>query len=324
MNPYPYVIIPSMVALIAVDIGGTTMRAASFPADGILPIIQKKTATEGSGELVFDRLIALIDSVWPKNVEVAAISVATPGPLDPKTGFVFNAPNIPGWKDLPLGEKLKEKFQIPTFIGNDANFAAVGEWKFGAGVGHHDLIFLTISTGVGGGIICKDQLLEGHMGLAAELGHITILPDGPVCPCGKPGHLEAFSSGTAITQYVKQMLAEGEISILQKKADINAFEISQAARMGDQLALRAYHRAGLFLGKALASFIHIFNPSLIILGGGVSQSGSLLFDPTLESLQTDIMDPIYLQDLKIVPAMLGDDAGLFGALAHARERIQII
>jgi glucokinase len=311
-----------MEAIIAVDLGGTSMRAASYPAQGIQRINRKKITTESPNEQVFDRLVGLIRSVWPNDDNVVALSVATPGPLDPKTGFIISAPNIPGWKDFPLGEKLRDLFPIPNFIGNDANLAAVGEWKFGAGLGHHDLIYLTISTGIGGGVICNDQLLEGHLGLAAEMGHITLIPDGPICPCGKPGHLEALSSGTAIAQYVKQCLAEGETSVLQQESELNALNISLAAKKGDQLALLAFNRAGYYLGQALASFVHIFNPSLIILGGGVSQSGSILFDPMFAELQSAIMDPIYLKELKIVPASLGDDAGLLGALAYAREKLQ--
>ena len=312
-----------MVALIAVDIGGTTMRAASYPDNGTHPLIQKKTNTHSADEVVFDRLVSLIRSVWPSGEKVTGISVATPGPLDPKTGFIFNAPNIHGWKDFPLGEKLRDVFPIPSFVGNDANLAAVGEWKFGAGKGHRDLIYMTISTGIGGGIICNNQLLEGYLGLAAELGHIVVIPNGPDCPCGRTGHLEAVSSGPAIALYVKQELASGKVSSLQGIENLTAVEIARAAKDGDNLAIQAFDRAGFYLGLALADFVHIFNPSIIILGGGVSQSGPLLFEPAKKKLQEEIMDPIYLKDLKIVPAMLGDDAGLLGAFAYVKEKLNI-
>jgi glucokinase len=312
-----------MVTVITVDIGGTSMRAAAYSPESLQPLIRNKIPTTSAGEPVFERLIGLIQSVWPKDGEVRAISTASAGPLDPNTGFVFDAPNIPGWKNFPLGDKLKEVFPVPIFLGNDANLAALGEWKYGAGVGHQNLIYLTISTGIGGGIICNDLLLEGSQGLAAELGHITVLPDGPLCSCGKQGHLEAISSGPAIVNYVRQMLISGETSKLDLKEDFNAYDVSRAAKEGDQLAIRGYARAGKFLGQALASFIHILNPSIIIFGGGVSQSGALLFDPMFEKLNADIMHSSYLEGLKFAPAMLGDDAGLLGALALAHRKLQI-
>lgn len=312
-----------MVALITADIGGTSMRAAAYPSNGIHPLTHRKISTENSNSTVFESLVGLIRSVWPDDADVAAISVASAGPLDPRTGFIFDAPNIPGWKDFPLGDKLSEVFPIPVFIGNDANLAALGEWKYGSGVGHSDLIYLTISTGIGGGIISNNILLEGSNGLAAELGHITVQPDGAICSCGQKGHLEAVSSGLAIVYFVRQMLLAGKNSILDLEKNISAYDIAQAARNGDDLAISAYDLAGFYLGQALASFIHIFNPSIIILGGGVANSGSLLFDPIKRKIISDVMDPIYLQNLEIVPAKLGDEAGLVGALVVARQKLRI-
>ena len=312
-----------MVALIAVDIGGTSMRAAAYPLHGIKPLSRNKISTENSQMSVFENLVVLIRSVWPDNADIAAISVAVPGPVDPKTGFLFDAPNIPGWNSFPLGDKLREVFPIPIIIGNDANLAAVGEWKYGAGVGHSDLIYLTISTGIGGGIISNNILLEGYNGLAAEFGHVTVQPDGPVCPCGKNGHLEALSSGSAIVDYVSQMLKSGRKSILKIENNFSAYDISLAAGNGDELSISAYEHAGFYLGQALASFIHIFNPSIIILGGGVINSGSLIFDPIIKKIKTDVIEPIYLRDLEIVPAKLVDDSGLVGALVVARQKLQI-
>ena len=311
-----------MVALITVDIGGTSMRAAAYPSNSIKYTSHNKISTVNSKGTVFENLAGLIRSVWPDNAEVAAISVAVAGPLNPRTGFLYDAPNIPGWKDFPLGDKLKEVFPIPVIIGNDANLAAVGEWKYGAGVGHTDLIYLTISTGIGGGIVSNNILLEGYNGLAAELGHVTVQPDGPVCPCGQRGHLEALSSGPAMVDYVSQMLLKGKESTLNLEKNISAYDIALAARNGDDLAVSAFNHAGFYLGQAIASFIHILNPSVIILGGGVAISGSLLFDPVIKKIRNDVMDPIYLKNLEIVPAKLGDDAGLVGALAVARQKLK--
>lgn len=320
-NSYMHVIIISMGVLVTADIGGTQIRVASYPRNGTQPIQLQRASTQSSTGTAFDRLAALIASIWPQDDRVEAISVASAGPLDPETGVILAAPNIPGWTNFPLGKRLVERFKVPVFVGNDANLAALGEWRYGAGQGHHDLIYLTISTGIGGGVISNDQLLLGHRGMAAELGHITVLPDGPLCPCGQRGHLEALSSGPAIARYVNEKLAEGEASILAPNPNLTAHEVAEAANRGDALAKAAFARAGEYLGQALADYLHIFSPSIVILGGGVSKSGPLLFEPLQETLRKRVMDPNYLKDLSIVPAALGDDAGLLGALVFAQMKL---
>ena len=319
----PYVIICTMSALIAVDIGGTTMRAASYPTNSLNPIKINKIHRINSSKPVFQYLLELIQSVWVDSHEVLGLSIASPGPLDPETGFIFNAPNLPGWVDFPLGEKLRDTISVPLFFGNDANLAAFGEWKYGAGIGHSNLIYLTISTGIGGGVICNGNLLTGHKGLAAELGHIIIQPDGPLCSCGKRGHLEAIASGPAIVSYANDQIKNGQPSSLAQIIYFSAVDVAYAARNGDELAIKSIERAGETIGLALASFVHIFNPSIIILGGGVTMSGNLLFDPLLQKFRSEIMEPIYSKDLEIVPAKLGDDSGLLGALAFARNQLEI-
>lgn len=312
-----------MDALITIDIGGTSMRAAVYPSHGIQPIAKKKIPTHSSTGSVFEDLTGLIRSIWPEGTQISAISVASAGHLDPKTGYIYDSPNIAGWKEFPLGEKLTKKFSVPVFVGNDANLAALGEWKHGSGIGYSDLIYLTISTGIGGGIISKNILLEGHKGLAAELGHITVQPDGPSCSCGKNGHLEAVSSGLAIVEYTRSRIKDGEKSILNVQDNYSAYDVALAAKKGDELSLYAFQYAGYFLGQALASFVHIFNPSIIIIGGGVSNSGALLFDPIIEKIRMDVMNMNYINNLEIVPAKLGDEAGLVGALTIAKQKLNI-
>jgi glucokinase len=309
-----------MSGIIAVDIGGTQIRAAIYPQQGITPTRIRRIAT-GSGEgSVFDRMAALIESVRLADA-VEAISVAAAGPLDPETGTVVDASNIPGWKDFPLRDKLAERFNVPVFVGNDANLAAVGEWKYGAGQGHNDLLYLTISTGIGGGVISRGCLLEGAHGMAAELGHVTVLPDGPLCSCGQRGHLEAVASGPSIARCVSAEIARGRASRLTQVTDFSARDVAEAARLGDELANEAFQRAGKYLGQAVADFLHIFNPSIVIFGGGVSRSGALLLDPVRASMQRLVMTPAYLDGLQVVLAQLGDDAGLLGALAQARIKL---
>jgi len=312
-----------MSALIAVDIGGTTMRAASYPITDLKPIKISKVHLPNSSESIINTLQDLIQSVWVDNDEVIALSVATPGPIEPESGFIYNAPNIPDWTQFPLGEELRKTYSVPVYFGNDANFAALGEWKYGAGIGHSNLIYITISTGIGGGIICNDQLVIGQKGLAAELGHVMVQPDGPICSCGKKGHLEAFASGSAIVNSVKIQIKEGQSSSLQLGSNLSAFDVSNAARQGDNLAIKAIDKAGEYIGIALASFVHIFNPSIIILGGGVANCGKLLTDPLLQRLENEVIDPVYLADLDVVPSRFGDDSGLLGALAYARQEFGI-
>jgi glucokinase len=309
-----------MSVIVAIDIGGTQLRVAVYPREGTTPITIQRTATSGMEAGVFDRLTSLIDTVWPKE-PVDAISVAAPGPVNPYTGVIFSTPNIPAWKNYPLAELLSKKYKVPAYLGNDANLAALGEWKYGAGQGHHDVLYLTISTGIGGGVISSDRLIEGSNGMATELGHITVLPGGPLCSCGVRGHLEAVASGPAIARYVSQQITSGRSSILQSTEDLSARDIAGAAGRGDELAKEAFVRAGGFIGQAVADFLHIFNPSIVIFGGGVTQSGRLILDPIEESMKRNIMDKSYLDGLQIATVKLGDDAGLLGALAQAHIRL---
>jgi glucokinase len=306
----------AMGVIIAIDIGGTQLRVAVYPRNGISPINIQRAPTLGTEEGVFDRLIALIDSVWPAE-PVEIICAAVPGPLNPYTGIVLETPNIPAWKNYPLAELLARKYHVRTHIGNDANMAVMGEWLYGAGKGHHDIVYLTLSTGIGGGVISNDKLIEGHRGMATELGHITVLPNGPVCSCGVRGHLEAVGSGSAIARYVSEQIKEGRKSILLP-GELTARQVSAAAKQGDELAIESFNRAGGFIGQATADFLHMFNPSIVIYGGGVSLSGDLILGPIKKSMRRNIMDPAYMNGLEITTAKLGDDAGLLGSLAQAQ------
>ncbi|MHC1740028.1 MAG: ROK family protein [Anaerolineaceae bacterium] len=308
-----------MKKYITVDVGGTQIRVAVFSENSIEPLNQKKIKTQGDGQTPVERMSGLLEEMWPTEGEVISIAVAAPGYLEPKKGIVVSAPNIPGWNNLPLCEILSKKFRVPVYLGNDANLAALGEWKFGAGRGHSNLLYLTISTGIGGGIILENQLINGANGMAGELGHVMAVPDGPMCGCGKPGHLEAVASGTAIARYVKEKLSEGIPSVFTTNSSPTAKEIAAAARDGDKLSNEAFQLAGFYLGRTIADFLHTLNPSILIFGGGVSLSGNLILDPMKASLEKHVISPEYINNLTIVTAALGDDAGLLGALALAQS-----
>ena len=312
-----------MTTHIAVDIGGTRMRAAAYRLDSLTPLKIDRIKTRKKGFTPQERLEKLIASVWPEDDEVAAIGIAVPGPVNSTTGTLEKAPNVPELSGLPITNLMQDRFQVPVLLGNDANLAALGEWKFGAGRGHHHMIYLTISTGIGSGVIIDDRLFSGARGFAAELGHTMALPDGPLCGCGVRGHLETVASGTAIAKWVAEQIASGVPSSIQydpgSEELISGAMIAEAAKNGDELALNAFKRAGTYLGRAIADFLHIFNPTIIVFGGGVSQSYELFSADLSAALEAHLMAPNYLDDLEIAIAQLGDDVGLMGALALARE-----
>ncbi len=212
-------IIAPVGTIIAVDIGGTHLRAALYHPDNPHPIAHERVATRTGEPGVYERMQGVIRSIWPSDGAVKAIGVASPGPLDPHTGYILKTPNIPEWRNFPLTPNLTRDFHVPAFLDNDANLAALGEWTFGAAKGHRDVLYLSISTGVGGGVIVDNHLLQGFHGLATELGHTILDPDGPLCSCGFAGHLEAFSSGPAIDRYVREKLEAGTASTLRTRRE---------------------------------------------------------------------------------------------------------
>jgi glucokinase len=313
-----------MTTYIAVDMGGTNIRAARFAPNGqLLQRARHPTPKDAGGEVVLEQIAGAIREVLPTDDGVKAIGISAPGPLDPFSGVLYRAANVPSWVNFPLKDKVESIFELPVAVGNDANLAAMGEWKFGAGRGHNDLLFLTISTGIGGGAIVGGRLLVGARGLAAELGHTTITPDGPVCGCGRRGHLEALASGPAIGRATRRRLYAGAKSKIYdlvngKIEDVTAEHVGQAAQLGDEFAIAQLAEAGAYIGCAIADFLHFSNPSIVIIGGGVALNvGEFLLGPLRRATQERLMDEHYACD--IVPAQLGDDVGLLGTLALAAE-----
>src|SRR5215216_5976621 len=225
-----------MNLIVAVDIGGTHIRVAVYEPSSITRLNHYRTRSRATEDGVYDRLVQAIESVWPKE-KVEAIGIASPGPLDPHTGTILATPNIPGWKNFPLAEKLCKHFDVPVYLDNDANMAGLAEWQYGAGQGHQDVVYLTISTGIGGGVISNGCLLQGFRGMGAELGHMIIDPDGPLCGCGQRGHIESFASGPSIARHVSEQLAMRKESSLQGGTALSAARIAEAARAGDALAI---------------------------------------------------------------------------------------
>ncbi len=310
-----------------IDLGGTRIRSALVDAAGRL-LVRRECPTEaGQGpEAVIERIVGLAQEVReasPADGACIGVGVGAPGPLDAEAGLVLSAPNLPGWENLPLRQILETRLGLPVRLANDANVAALGEWRWGAGQGYSDLLYLTISTGIGGGIVADGRLLLGRRGLAGEVGHIILEPAGPRCTCGNRGCWEALASGTAIGREGARAVREGRAPLLAElcagEADrVGASMVGEAARRGDPTAGRIIRRAAIYSGSAIASLIHLFSPGIVLLGGGVMALGDLFLRPIRQTVRRRVM-PAY-RDAPIARAALGGDAGLIGAAALFLDR----
>ncbi len=317
--------------IVAVDLGGTQIRAALCGTDGqIFRRVARLTEAKEGPDAVIARIFeAITEAIGDAPVaEVAGIGVGAPGPLNPITGVVLEAPNLPGWHNVPLRTLISERFGRSTFLGNDANVAGLAEYHYGAGRGTRDMIYLTISTGIGSGIIVDGRMLLGAEGLAAEAGHMIILPNGPVCGCGAHGCLEAVAAGPAIARDVVGRIKAGKKSRVTKLVDgdlskVDARVVNVAAQLGDKIAINAFRHAGTYLGIGIANLLRLFNPRMVVLGGSVTKSGPFLFDPMHEAIKAHAL-PFYWEGLAISAAALGDDVGLLGAAALAVTESRIV
>ncbi len=316
-----------MTTYIAVDIGGTNIRAARYtPQAKLVARSRRPTPKTGDDGEVLTQLLETIGEVMPTDPnekDVKAIGICAPGPLDPHAGILFRAVNVPAWINYPLRQNVENAFGLPVALGNDANLAVMGEWKFGAGRGHNDILYLTISTGIGGGVIANGRLLVGAHGLATELGHVTVVPDGPICTCGRRGHLEAMAAGPALALTARTRLKAGVASSIADMVNgdfemVTAQHVGMAAKNGDAFAKSILAEAGTYIGHAVGDFLHFSNPSLVVIGGGVAINvGDLLLGPMRAAMIRRVMDEHYV--CEIVLAELGDDVGLLGTLALAME-----
>jgi glucokinase len=317
-----------MKPTLALDIGGTKLAAAVFQDDRIVARMRTPTHAEQGPEAVFARIARLLESVLKKAdmsiSDIASIGVGCGGPLDSETGIVYSPPNLPGWDAYPLKEKLEARFHVPAFVENDGNAAALAEFHFGAGKGYRNLFYITASTGIGSGIILDGRLYRGTNYSAGEFGHIVLAKGGPRCNCGGRGCLEALASGTAIARKAAKEAARfphsslGELAL--KNGALTARDVAATARKGDPGAQRIFADAARYLGLGITSVIHLLNPEIVIIGGGLSETGPLLFEPIRNVVRNRAQ--AHLADfVKIVPAALGRNVGLYGALAVARQNL---
>lgn len=315
--------------VIAVDLGGTYLRAALADGEGrVFAKRRVKTLAHEGRDAVLERIFALLGELEAEagGSVVAAIGIGAPGPLDSVAGIVKRAPTLPGWTDVPLAGIVEERVGVPVVLVNDANAAALGELAHGAGRGAGHLVYLTVSTGIGGGVVVAGEILEGWRGAAGEVGHIVVEPGGPVCPCGGRGHLEAVASGTAIARQAREAVAAGEETMISSMADgdpenVTAKLVYEAALRGDRLGAGLLAAAGGWVGHALVSLVHLFDPEVIVLGGGVTGAGDLFWGPLREVLREDV-SPAFGEGLRLEKSTLGDDAGLYGAAALALRAVR--
>jgi glucokinase len=310
---------------IAVDLGGTNLRAAVLSADGKLThrVSAPTEAAQGANAVV-DRIGALVNRIADEARLERAVPVgaAAPGPLNPQTGIVHFTPNLPGWRDFPLRDRLVELTGRSVVIDNDANCAALGEARYGAARDADHMIYLGIGTGMGGGVVVDGQLVEGALGLGGELGHVTVAMDGPRCTCGSIGCLEAFAAGWAIAYEAGLVAQTSDGAAIREAAGdgrITATDVAAAAEAGDPAAKAILDRAGTALGAAIGAFINIFNPDMIVIGGGLISLGDHLLAPARQAIPRHSFRA-QREHAKLVLASLGDDSGLYGAGAIALDR----
>ena len=328
--------------LLALDFGGTkhsaallargerqwraTQRMPAVPPridgmynpEGVVPAILK--THDAQSDLANMRGLAqtLLNGSHPE-----AIGVSFGGPVDAASGIVQLSHHVPGWEQLPLRKMLQSEFDAPVSVDNDANVAALGEHRFGAGQGCDSLMYITVSTGVGGGLILDGRIWHGADGMAGEIGHVVVDPAGPTCLCGKRGCVERLASGPYLAEDVRsQLRAQPERGQIMRAlaggdvAAVTAQTVAEAAAQGDALAREALERAGHALGMAIGNTANLLNPQRFILGGGVTKSGALFWDVVRRMARETALPQVRCE---IVPALLGDDAPLWGAVALAED-----
>jgi glucokinase len=312
-------------ALVA-DLGGTNMRTAVVDEDG--GIVNRSSlptdAQQGRDDVVARLLGALRDTLSAvAGRQVIGIGVSVAGPTDLETGMMYHPPNLPEWHGFSVKQALSEQFGLPVSVANDASLAALAEHRYGAGRGYTHMVYLTISTGIGGGIIVDGELYEGAQGLAGEIGHMTIDRGGPQCTCGNVGCLEMLASGTAVARMARERLQSGDASVVLDSAGgdierIDAAMVTRAARAGDEMAVWIVDEVARNLGIGIVGVVHALDPGVIVLGGGMTRELDLFMpgiDGVLQARAIRLPEGRPL----IVPAQLGDDGGLLGAAAMALE-----
>ena len=315
---------------LGVDLGGTLTKIGLSSPEGEL-LAMESVPTEGEkgpGHIV--EAISRISSELLGKAELSrssllGVGIGSPGPIDAERGRIIETPNL-RWKDVPLREMVSGAVGARAALDNDANAAALGEWWKGAGVGSKSLVCFTLGTGVGGGIVIDGRIWHGASGVAGELGHMTIEVDGRRCPCGNYGCLEAYASATAISRRAREGIERGRASSLlravgNRLGEITAEQVSRQAMEGDPFCREVMTETARYLSVGVANMLNILNPEIVVIGGGVTLAGSILFEPLLEGVRERAF-PAALDGVRIVPAALGTRAGLIGAIGVIKQAVE--
>lgn len=318
--------------MVGVDLGGTSMRALVVDAGNKILAVEKIPTKRDQRpfQLIADVAAMILDTVESARLnrsDLAAVSIGAPAAVDPERGIVHEAPNL-GWKNVPLGPRLKNILQVPVLVENDVNVGTVGEYALGAGQGVRSLVGVFVGTGIGGGIILNGRLYGGSRGSAAEVGHVVIQVDGPKCGCGKRGCAEALASRTAMEREVRAAIKKGEKSIVLKlmrkrnKTRMTSSVIEAALKKKDPVMRKVLKRAEYRLGILVANVVNVLDPEAVVIGGGIAERLQEDFvAPIRETAYKYFLNSGEAKRVKIVAGSLGDNAGPLGAVVLARQRL---
>lgn len=310
-------------AVIGIDLGGTDLRAALVGPDGAVRAhVRTRTDARGGPGSVIDQMAALVADLGPAAGHARRIGVGSPGPLDAEAGIVTGPPTLHGWRDVPVRSLLEDRLKRPVMLDNDGHAAALGEWRFGAARGCRHFVYVTVSTGIGGGVVADGRILRGRGGLAGHVGHMIVSESDIRCSCGNRGCWEALASGTAVDKAVRAAALEdpeGAIARAASDGPVDARALGAALAAGDRAAERIVAREADLLGIGFVNLAHLYSPERIVVGGGISA----LF-PAMEARIRAVFEERAMRefrDVAIVRAGLGSDAGVIGAAALAMTDI---
>jgi len=317
--------------LLGHDIGGTKLAVTVADRNGkILRKIRRPTEAERGPQAVVASLVDMSREAMARAglspAELAGVGVSCGGPLDTETGVVYAPPNLPGWDEVPLKAWLESALSLPVFVENDANASALAEWSFGAGRGCRHMVYMTMSTGIGGGIILDGRLYRGPNDTAGEVGHMTIVENGPACGCGKRGCLEALCSGPSIARRAREkaQAASGSLMVGLAGGDpacITAETVMDAARQDDPAAREIVDETARYMAVGLGNIVNILNPEVIVIGTILVKAQDLLLEPIRAYLRRETWPRVY-DTVRVLPAGLGDEVGDLAAIAVIRQAVQ--